>query len=206
MATHPQGIVIEIVGVEESKRGRSCERHDVCGDHLGLDAVLRLRQVQIVQENGREEKAVAAYLVTEGVDSCRVGFLPRQCLKHAEKFDGKLAQITEFLAESNSPHCRRLSHRNRGIVRAMIITGGPSDFCLNFLPTVEKLNSALHSASETLLSANAADSIVGFVGDEHDKKKFQRKDRVPPVAPTCRKIASCVWKSKSKVENNSIFN
>jgi hypothetical protein len=122
MATHPQGIVIDIVGVEKSNRGRSCERHDVCGNHLGLDAVLRLRQVQIVKENGREEKAVAAYLVTEGVDSCRVGFLPRQCLKHAEKFDGKLAQITKFLAESDSPHCRHLSHRNRGIVRAVIIT------------------------------------------------------------------------------------
>jgi hypothetical protein len=175
MATHPEGIVIDIVGVEESNRGHSCERHEVCGDNLGLDSVVRLRQVQIVKENGREEKAVAAYLVTEGVDSCRVGFLPRQCLKHAEKFDGKLAQITEFLAESDSPHCRRLSHRNRGIVRAVIITGGPSDFCLNFSPTVEKLNSALHSASETLLSANAADVIVGFVGDAHDKNKNSLK-------------------------------
>jgi hypothetical protein len=170
MTTHPQGVVIDIVGVEESNRGRSCERHDVCGDHFGLDAVVRLRQVQIELENGREEKAVAAYLVTEGVDSCRIGFLPRQCLKHAEKFDGKLAQVTEFLAESDSPHCRRLSHRNRGIVRAVIITGGPSDFCLNFSPTVEKLNSALHSASESLLLANAADAIAGLDGKEHDKK------------------------------------
>jgi hypothetical protein len=102
--------------------------------------------------------------------AAEVGFLPRQSLNNAEKFDGKLAQITEFLAESDSPHCRRLSHRNRGIVRAVIITGGPTDFCLNFSPTVEKLNSALHSALETLLSAtNAADAIVGFVGDEHDK-------------------------------------
>jgi hypothetical protein len=127
MATHPQGVVIDIVGVEESNRGRSCECHEVCGDHLGLDAVVRLRQVQIVKENGREEKAVAAYLVTEGVDSCRVGFLPRQCLKHAKKFDGKLAQIIEFLSESDSPHCHRLSHRNHGIVRAVIIMGGSSD-------------------------------------------------------------------------------
>jgi hypothetical protein len=176
MATHPEGVVIDIVGVEESNRGRSCECHEVCGNNLGLDSVVCLRQVQIVKENGREEKAVAAYLVTEGVDSCRVGFLPRQCLKHAEKFDGKLAQITEFLAESDSPHCRRLSHRNRGIMRAVIITGGPSHFCLNFLPTVEKLNFALHSASETLLSANAVDAIVGFVvGDEHDKNNNSLK-------------------------------
>jgi hypothetical protein len=40
---------------------------------------------------------------------------------------------------------------------------------LNFSLTVERLNLALHSASETLLSANAADAIVGFDGKEHDK-------------------------------------
>jgi hypothetical protein len=34
----------------------------------------------------------------------------------------------------------------------------------------------LHSASETLLSAtNAADAIVGFVGDEHDKNNNSLK-------------------------------
>jgi hypothetical protein len=87
--------------------------------------------------------AVAAYKVTKGVDSCRVGFLPRFCLKHANKFDGKLAQVTEFLAESDSPHCRRLSHRYRGVVRAVIISGGLLDFCLNYSPTVAKLTIAL---------------------------------------------------------------
>jgi hypothetical protein len=55
-------------------------------------------------------------------------------------------------------------------VRAVIITGGPEDFCLNYSPTVEKLNAALHSASESLLSANAADAIVGLDAKEHDKK------------------------------------
>jgi hypothetical protein len=175
MTTHPEGIVIDIVGVEESNRGRSCERHEVCGDHLGLDNVVRLRQVQIVRDNGREEKAVAAYKVTEGIDSCRVGFLPRQCLRHAEKFDGKLAQITEFLSESDSPHCRRLSHRNRGVVRAVIITGGTQDFCLSYSPTLERLTSAVRSASEGLLSANAADAIAGLDGQEHDKKENSLK-------------------------------
>jgi hypothetical protein len=140
-----------------------------------LDTVVRLRQVQILTENGREEMAVAAYKVTEGVDSCRVGFLPRFCLKHADKFDGKLAQVTEFLAESDSPHCRRLSHRYRGVVRAVIITGGPSDFCLSYSPTLERLTSAVHSASQGLLSANAAEAIIGIDGKEHDKKKKSLK-------------------------------
>jgi hypothetical protein len=47
------------------------------------------------------------------------------------------------VAESDSPHCRRLSHRYRGVVRAVIISGGLSDFCLNYSPTVAKLTIAL---------------------------------------------------------------
>jgi hypothetical protein len=114
MVTHPQG-----------SRGRSCEHHAICGNNLILDCVVRLRKVQIVADDGHEETAVAAYWVSDGVDLCRVGFLPQQFIKHANKFDGKLAQITEFLAMSDSPSCRRLSCRYRGMCRAAIITGGP---------------------------------------------------------------------------------
>jgi hypothetical protein len=140
-----------------------------------LDNIVCLCQVQIVWDNVREEKAVAAYKVTEGIDSCRVGFLPRQCLRHADKFDGKLAQITEFLSESDSPHCHRLSHRNRGVVRAMIITGGVQDFCLSYSLTLQRLTLAVHSALEGLLSANAVDAIVGFDGNKDDKKENSLK-------------------------------
>jgi hypothetical protein len=173
MATHPEGIVVDIVGIEESNRGRSCERHAVCGDHLNLDYILRLRKVQIVNDEGREETAVAAFWVSDGIDSCRVGYLPRHFIKNADKFDGKLAQITEFLAESDSPSCRRLSHRNRGVCRDAIISGGPYDFCVeqNYSPTLKILNSALHSSSECLLAAHAADDIIGKVGKESDNKK-----------------------------------
>jgi hypothetical protein len=125
MATHPQGVVVDIVGIEEGSRGCSCEHHAICGNNLILDCVVRLRKVQIVADDGHEETAVAAYWVSDGVDLCRVGFLPQQFIKHANKFDGKLAQITEFLAMSDSPSCRRLSCRYRGMCRAAIITGGP---------------------------------------------------------------------------------
>jgi hypothetical protein len=53
--------------------------------------------------------------------------------------------------------------------------GGLSDFCLNFSPTVERLNLALHSALESLLLADAVDAIVGFDGKEHKKKSFNEK-------------------------------
>jgi len=35
-ATHPPGIIVEIMGIEKGDRGRSCEEHDVCGEVVGI--------------------------------------------------------------------------------------------------------------------------------------------------------------------------
>lgn len=43
-----------------------------------------------------EETAVAPNWVTDGVDRCRVGFLPKFQAKHWKKYEGRLAQVTEF--------------------------------------------------------------------------------------------------------------
>jgi hypothetical protein len=42
-------------------------------------------------------------LVTKGVDSCPVRFLPRQCLKHAKKFDGNLLRSLSFCLRVTAP-------------------------------------------------------------------------------------------------------
>jgi hypothetical protein len=171
MATHPQGVVVDIVGIEEPSRGRSCELHDVCGTNLVLDCIVRIRKIQIVNDDGLEETAVAAYWVTDGVDLCRVGFLPRHFIKQADKFDGKLAQITEFLEMSDSPSDRRLSYCNRGMCRAAIITGGP-EFG-EFSPTIKKMSRRFYAAScqlDALSSVPVADENIGLDGDEHEKR------------------------------------
>ena len=59
MATHPSGITVEIVGIEASNNGRSCEEHDVCGSILIEDVVVRLRKVQVVNKKGMVPSAVA---------------------------------------------------------------------------------------------------------------------------------------------------
>ena len=72
-ATHPLGIVVKIVGIEKSNRGHSCEEHDVCGEVVEEDTLLRLRREQILVD-GKEETVIACYWVTNGFDHCRVGF------------------------------------------------------------------------------------------------------------------------------------
>ncbi len=75
MVFHPPGIVMKIVGTEAGNRGRTCKEHAVnCGKVLEEDVVGRLQKVQVVVD-GREEMAIAAVWVTDGINRCRVGFL-----------------------------------------------------------------------------------------------------------------------------------
>ena len=96
---HPSGVVLDIVGTNRDDRGRSCEEHEVnCGEVLAEDVVVRLRKVQILVE-GMEETAIACYWVTDGIDRCRVGFLMRHMVQHADKYDGALAQVTRVCSD-----------------------------------------------------------------------------------------------------------
>ena len=99
MTSHPTGVTVEIVGIEASNNGRSCEEHNVCGSVLCDDVIVRLRLVQIIyQDQGKEEEtetAIAAYWVSDG------HLLISTADKH---YDGALAQITEIhCKDSESP-------------------------------------------------------------------------------------------------------
>ena len=122
--THPSGVVVEIVGTERGDRGRSCEEHEVhCGEVLAEDVVVCLRKIQILVE-GREETAIAAMWINDGVDRCCVGFLPRHMLAHAARYDGAVAQITRVFSGDpvlSDTAERRAFHKNHGCCLAAII-------------------------------------------------------------------------------------
>ena len=86
-----------------------------------MDTVLRFCTIQLLNDKKKEEIAIAAYWVTDGVDQCRVSFLPRFCIKHRSYFDGKLAHITELLSKSSNSYDRKKSQRNCGVATAVLI-------------------------------------------------------------------------------------
>jgi hypothetical protein len=136
---HPTGITVEIVGIEANSNGRSCCQHDVCGTLVAEDVVLRLRKVQILNCVGREETAIAAYHVSDGIDQCLVGFLQRHFVAHAKTFDGVLAQVTEvYSAGSDSPIKRKKWRHNMGCCLAALI----SDFSSAAKCTTSKATTA----------------------------------------------------------------
>ncbi len=93
MVFHPPGIIVEIVGTEAGNWGCTCKEHTVnCGKVLEEDVVVHLWKVQIMVDK-REEMAIAAIWVTEGIDCCRVGFLKHHMVCHAARFNGALAQV-----------------------------------------------------------------------------------------------------------------
>ena len=127
MSFHPTGITVEIVGTQSNTQGRSCEEHDICGSVMAEDVVVRLRKVQVVID-GKEESAIAAYHVSDGIDRCRVGFLQRHLLKHWKQYDGVLAQVIDvYSKDCESLTNRRKFHRNKGCCVAAIISALPDD-------------------------------------------------------------------------------
>ena len=74
MGLHPTGVVVDIVGINTSSNGRSCEEHKVCSSVLKLDSLVRFREVQIIVK-GKEETALAVYWVTHGVDCGHVSWI-----------------------------------------------------------------------------------------------------------------------------------
>jgi hypothetical protein len=80
---HPDGHTVDVVGIIAPDRGRNCDEHPFCGEIVALDVVVRFRREMIHVAGGtdggpgREEPAIVVYWVTDGIDACRIGFLPR---------------------------------------------------------------------------------------------------------------------------------
>ena len=81
MSYHPRGDRVKIVGVNSPTNRRSCEEHPICGEVVIEDVVLHLRKVQ-VQMNQQEQSAIVAFWVSNGIDCCHIGYLPKAYVKN----------------------------------------------------------------------------------------------------------------------------
>lgn len=111
------------------------------------------------------ETAIAAYWVTDGVDRCCVGFLPRHCVLQANNFDGRLVQVVTIMcANSENPrHSRQFARWNRAACH------DAADITTNILSgstagTVGS-NGQVHSTQERI---NYIASIASSVFEERD--------------------------------------
>ncbi len=126
---HPDGLTVDIVGIIASDCGRNCDDHPFCGEIVKLDVVVHFCREMIHVAGGpdggpgREEPAVVVYWVTNKIDACRIGFLPRHMNHHAARYNGILGQITATFSAGHHNHAvREKWHRNMGFCRAAVIS------------------------------------------------------------------------------------
>ena len=123
MSIHPWGQTVEIFGINSPTNGHTCEEHPICGHVLQEDVVVRFRKVQVVIKE-KEESAIAAFWVSDGIDRCHVGYLPQHHVKHWKRLEGCLGQIIKVYGEdADSPTKRQKHHCNSRVAVAALISG-----------------------------------------------------------------------------------
>jgi hypothetical protein len=80
-----------------------------------------VRKIQILNDDGEEESALAAYWILDGINRCCIGFLQRHLVKHREEYDGRIAQIVEFYKDAESETKRKQNYKNLGCCQAVLI-------------------------------------------------------------------------------------
>ena len=149
---HPAGHMLNIVGIARTDRGRKCDAHDCCGDVVKEDVIVRLRRKQHVWKNkatgkNEENTIYEAVWVTEGIDMCKVGFLPKAYVEHGSIYDGVLCQILDRkLPNDTSATVRRNWHCNCGYAIAVIIS--PLNLEIDVLPIGGKKGKAFEECSD----------------------------------------------------------
>ena len=84
--------------------------------------VLHLRRVQVLI-NQQEQSAIAAFWVSDGIDHCCIGYLPKVYVKNWKQYDGALVQVVEvYSGDSDSPMKHQKFHRNHGLAVGVIIS------------------------------------------------------------------------------------
>ncbi len=73
---------------------------------------------------GREETAIAALWINDGIDRCRVSFFPCDMVAHATRYDGAVAQVIRIFSSDPTFYDsveHRMFHKNRGCCLVAII-------------------------------------------------------------------------------------
>jgi hypothetical protein len=68
-----------------------------------------------------EETAIGVFWVTDGIDRCMFGFLPRHYIPDRERYEGRVAQVFEFLKHSEEPAVPRNSRNMYSACRAAFL-------------------------------------------------------------------------------------
>ena len=80
------GSEVEVVGTTESQRGRSCAKHNCCGEALvRVGTHVCFRKTRFAWRDGEEEDVIEVYFLEDGLATCKVGYLPKHLAFRADR-------------------------------------------------------------------------------------------------------------------------
>ena len=112
--------MVEIVGIKDDERGRSCVNHNVCGDILSVGMLVKINKVEIINEYKKQETAMAINVIVDNIETCRVGFLSRIMFEVYQFLDGKIARIVSIYSDADDIKLCRKMHMNKGVALAKV--------------------------------------------------------------------------------------
>jgi hypothetical protein len=106
------GSHVDVVGIGESQRGRSCNKHRVCGSQLREGRYVCFRKTRFAWRGGDEEDVLEVFHLESGIMGCKVGYLPKHLAARADRYDGLCACVVEIYS-SNRTRCASIAKRQK---------------------------------------------------------------------------------------------
>ena len=132
--------MVDVVGLEHSTNGRCCERHDVCGSVVEINAVLMLEKTYICELTHCVilqlyfKLKMLRHSEWKPGRSCNVSsYWFRRCTPvpsrvftqtgvcRAHLYHQRLVQVAELMSYSNSSNERSFSYRMGGVAKCVLI-------------------------------------------------------------------------------------
>ena len=116
------GTLVDVVGTTANNKGRSCPRHSCCGSQVVERSTVVFRHEQLVFRDQREEDVITVYLISHGVMTCKVGFLPAHLNHRARDYNGLVAHVVSVYSDRCTNLVKRQKfRRNHGCCAAKIV-------------------------------------------------------------------------------------
>ncbi len=116
------GTLVDVVGTTANNRGRSCPCHSCCGSQVAEKSTVMFRREQMVFCDQREEDIIAVYLISHGMMTYKVGFLPAHLNLHVRNNDGLVACVVSVYSDRSTNVVKHQKfRRNHGCCAAKIV-------------------------------------------------------------------------------------
>ena len=142
------GVSVAVFGILSPDFGCSCEHHEICGQNIYLDMLVRFKSV--IVEGGKSffastwflgifsnqsfllkpffsagprgySSICGVYWVTEGTDRCLVGHVSDEFKPFFKRLEGRIAQVVDIFPCSDERKKQEYSKKRNGVCHVMLV-------------------------------------------------------------------------------------